>query len=76
MRWALNYCGNFLVFVSAVIGFVSLMAFASLVSFPEGIESSTVGLLLELKSKIKKKKHDNTILLAEKQIEYNQSFDF
>ena len=44
MRWALNYCDNFLVFVSAVIGFVSLMAFASLVSFPEGIESSTVGL--------------------------------
>ena len=40
----LNYFENFLVFVSAVSGCVSISALSSLVGIPAGIASSTVGL--------------------------------
>ena len=41
---ALNYFENTLLFTSAVIGCVSISAFASLVGVPVGTTSSAVGL--------------------------------
>ena len=40
----LNYFQHFLVFISAVSGYVSILAFASLVWVSVGIKSSPVGL--------------------------------
>ena len=40
----LNYTKHFIVFISAVSGYVSISAFASLVSVPVGIASSAVGI--------------------------------
>ena len=69
----LNYIEHFLILVSAVIGCVSISAFASLVGIPIGITSSTIGLKIcaiiagintyKLIIKKKKKKHDKTVLL-------------
>ena len=41
---ALNYFYHFLVFVSAVTVYLSILAFASLVGIPVGFTSSAVGL--------------------------------
>ena len=42
--WTLNYFENFLVFVSAIIGCVSVSAFASLVGVSVDMASFAVGL--------------------------------
>ena len=69
----LNYFGNFLVFVSAASGCVSVSAFASLVGVSVGISSSTVeikicaitaGITRGQFSKKKRKKYDKVVLLA------------
>ena len=41
----LNYFEHFLLFTSAVIGFVAISAFASLVDIPIGITSSSVDII-------------------------------
>ena len=61
---ALNYFKHFLIFISAVIDFVWIFAFTSLVSVPVGIRRSEVGIKIcamaaavkKFKSIIKKKK--------------------
>ena len=67
----LNYVEHLLILASTVTGCVSISAFTSLVAVPVGITSSTVGLKIcaftagikKYKSIIKKKKHDETVLL-------------
>ena len=72
-------CNIFLfifLFVSAVIGGVSVSASASLAGVPEGITSSGVGLKICILTagikkykwiiKKKRKKHGNTVLLAKR----------
>ena len=72
---ALYYFEHVLIFISPVIGCVSISAFASLVGIPIGITSSAVGskiggVTAEIKKyksiTMKKKKHDHTVLLAKK----------
>ena len=54
---ALNYFECFLILVSAVSGFVSISAFASLVGLPVDITSSAVGLnICAISVEIKKDK--------------------
>ena len=69
----MNYSEHLLILVSTITGCVSISAFASLVGIPIGITSSAVGLQIcvitagikTCKSKIKKKKeHDKIVLLA------------
>ena len=74
MYRALNYFGRFLVFVSAVSGYVWFSVFASLVDVLTGIASSTVRLkIYAITTKIKKynsiiekkrKKHGKKVLVA------------
>ena len=60
----INYIENFLILVSAIIGWISIFAFASLFGIPIGIKSSAKGLKIsaitagikKYKSIIKKKK--------------------
>ena len=67
----LNCVEPLLILASTVTGCVSISAFTSLVAVPVGITSSTVGLKIcaftagikKYKSIIKKKKHDETVLL-------------
>ena len=67
----LNYIEHFLFFIFTVTGFVSISAFASLVSIPIGITSSAIRLKIcvitvgikRCKSIIKKKKNKNDIIL-------------
>ena len=40
----LNYTKHFLILVSAIIGYVSISAFASLIRIPIGVTSPAVGL--------------------------------
>ena len=71
---ALNYFKSFLIFVSAVSGYVSISAFASLVGVPVGISSFALGLKIcaliagikkyKLIIKKKRKNHDKIVLLA------------
>ena len=61
---ALNYFKHFLIFISAVTGFISVFPFALLVGVPVGIANSVVGLKIyaitagikKYQSIIKKKK--------------------
>ena len=61
---ALNYFKHFLIFISAVTGFISVFSFALLVGVPVGIANSVVGLKIyaitagnkKYQSIIKKKK--------------------
>ena len=61
---ALNYFKHFLIFISAVTGFISVFPFALLVGVPVGIANSVVGLKIyaitagikKYQSVIKKKK--------------------
>ena len=74
----MNYFENFLAFVFAVSGFVSISTFCSLVSVLVGEASSAVGLKIcgitagieKFKSVIKKKKkkHDKLVLLVKTKI--------
>ena len=69
----LNYIKHSLILISTITGCVSVSAFASLVGIPIGITSSAVGIKIYVITaaiknyktiiKIKKKKHDKTILL-------------
>ena len=71
---ALNYMEHFLILASKITGCISISAFASLIGLPIGIRSSVIGLKIcaitagikKCKSIIKKrkKKHDQTVLLA------------
>ena len=71
---ALKYFRHFLIFISAVSGFVSISAFSSLVGVPIGIKSSAVALkICAITTGIKKyysiikkkrKKQDKIVLLA------------
>ena len=71
---ALNFFEHFLIFISAVIGCVSISAFASLILVPACITVSAIGLKIyaitarikKYKSIIKKKwkMHDRIVLLA------------
>ena len=71
---ALNYFGNFFVFVSAVSGYVSISAFSSLVVVSVGIASSAVEIKIyaiisgikkwESIIKKKRKSHSKTKSLA------------
>ena len=70
----LNYVENLLILSSAITGYVSISAFASLVDINVGITSSSVGIKIcaiitgikKYKSiiKKKKKKHDKIVLLG------------
>ena len=42
----LNYIENFLILASAIIGCISISAFASLFGIPKGIKKFTVGLTI------------------------------
>ena len=75
MRRVLNYFEEFLVFVSAVSGYVLIFTLAALVDVPVGIASSIVGLKIcaftpviktykSIIKKKRKKKHDNMLSLA------------
>ena len=71
---ALNYIEHFLILASKITGCISISAFASFIGLPIGIRSSVIGLKIcaitagikKCKSIIKKrkKKHDQTVLLA------------
>ena len=73
-RKYLNYVENLLILSSAITGYVSISAFASLVDINVGITSSSVGInicviitgIKKYKSIIKKKKknHDKIVLLG------------
>ena len=77
-RKHLNYVENLLILVSAVIGYVSMSAFASLVCVPVVIKSFTVGIKIctitatikKCKSiiKRKKKKHNKIVLLGKEKL--------
>ena len=62
----LNYIKPFLILASAITGWISISAFASLRGIPMGITSSAIGLKIcaitegikMCKSIVKKKKHD------------------
>ena len=66
---ALNYIEYFLILTSAVTGFISISAFASLLGIPLGIMSSAIGFKIyaitarvkKYKAIIKKKKRKNVI---------------
>ena len=68
---ALNYFKHFLIFISAVTGFISVFPFALLVGVPVGITNSVVGLKIyaitagnkKYQSIIKKKKKEHLIEL-------------
>ena len=70
----LNYIEHFLTLASAITGYISISAFASLIGISIGIKSSAIGLKIcaitagikKYKSIInkKKKKHDKIVLLA------------
>ena len=71
---ALNYIEYFLILTSAVTGFISISAFASLLGIPLGIMSSAIGFKIyaitarvkkykAIIKKKKKKKCDKTVLL-------------
>ena len=70
----LNYIEYFLILASAITGYVSISAFASLLGIPVSITSSVIGLKIcaivaaikKQKSIIKKKenKHERIVLLA------------
>ena len=74
----LNYIDHSLIVISTIIGYVSISAFASLVSILIGITSSAIGLKIcvitegnkKYKSMIKKKKkkHDKIVLLAKSKL--------
>ena len=74
----LNYIEHFLILACTIIRFISISGFASLLDFPIGITSSTIGLkvfaivagIKEYKSIIKKKKekHDKVVLLAKSKL--------
>ena len=74
----LNYLEQFLILASAVIGCISISAFATLLDFPIGITSSAIGLKIcaitegikKHKSIIKKKKmkHDKIVFLSKSKL--------
>ena len=74
----LNYTEHFLILGSTITGCVSISPFASLISIPIGITSSTIGLRIcaitagikTYKSIIKKhkRKYDKTVLLAKSKL--------
>ena len=74
----LNYTEHFLILPSTITGIVFISAFASLISIPIGLTSSTTGLktcaitagIKKYKSVIKKNKnkHDKIVLLAESKL--------
>ena len=68
----LDYMEYFL-FLASTIGCISISAFASLLGIPIEITSSAIGLktcaiAAEIKSIIKKKKHDKIVLLAKSKL--------
>ena len=75
----LDYFKHFLLFITAVCGFVSISSFTSLVGVPVGIASSAVGLkICAITAGIKKyrpiikknrKKHDKIMLLAKNKLD-------
>ena len=74
----LNYIEHFLILACKIIRFISITGFASLLDFPIGITSSTIGLkdfaiaagIKKYRSIIKKKKekHDKIVLLAKSKL--------
>ena len=74
----LNYIKHSLILIPTITGCVSVSAFASLVGIPIGITSSAVGIKIYVITaaiknyktiiKIKKKKHDKTILLEKSEL--------
>ena len=72
----LNYINHFLILGSTITGCVSVSTFVSLVDIPEGITSFTTGiqmrtitaLIKKYKSIVKKKKHDEIVLLAKSKL--------
>ena len=70
----LNYIEQFLILASAITGFISISAFASLLGIPIGITGSPIGLKIcaiasaikkyKSISKKKKQKHGKIVLLA------------
>ena len=69
----LNYIEHFLLLPSAIIGCISISAFASLLAIPIGITSSAkicaiAAGIKRYKSVIKKKKHDKIVLLGKSKL--------
>ena len=79
VRRALNYFEHFLIFVSAVSGFVSKSAFASVVDVAAGMLSPAVGLkictiiggikMYKLIIKKKTEKHDKIVLIGKPKLD-------
>ena len=74
----LNYIEHFLILASTIAGYILISTFASLIGIPIGIASSAIGLKIyaitagikTYKSiiKKKKKKHNQTVLLAKSKL--------
>ena len=73
---ALNCIEHYLTLASTITRCISMSAFASLLGIPVGITSSAIGLKIcaiaaainQYKSIIKKKKHNNIVLLAKSKL--------
>ena len=71
----LNYTEHLLILTSTVTGCVSICALISLDDIPESIASSAITIKISvitagiIKSIIKKKKHDNIVLLAKTKLD-------